>query len=310
MFKDLAQRVTGKIGRQVLVAQKHSPTMLVVAGAVGVVSTAILAGRATLKMSEVLEQGEDHLKKVEVTLTEDDHEIKKASFGVKLQVAIKIAKLYAPTVIVGVATVGALTGSHVIMRRRNAALGAAYAVVHKSFGEYRGRVIEDQGKEKDLEYRFGTVEREIVEEGPNGPETRVIKGPDAEAIKQSADWTYARIFDRENENWSTVPNQNQYFLQMVENNCNRMLRTNGFLFLNDVYDQLGMKRSKPGQVVGWALSPKINPETGQDMSDGYVDFGYFKEGMYQGKEFATGNKDAYLLDFNVDGNVLEILDEV
>lgn len=310
MFKDLAQRVTGKIGRQVLVAQKHSPTMLVVAGAVGVVSTAILAGRATLKMSEVLEQGEDHLKKVEVTLTEDDHEIKKASFGVKLQVAIKIAKLYAPTVIVGVATVGALTGSHVIMRRRNAGLTAAVAIGFKEFKEYRGRVIEDQGKEKDLEYRFGTVEREIVEEGPNGPETRIVKGPDAEAIKKNIDWTYARIFDKDNENWSTVPNQNQYFLQMVENNCNRMLRTNGFIFLCDVYDQLGMKRTQASQRVGWVLAPKINPETGQDESDGYVDFGYFKEGMYQGKEFATGNKDAYLLDFNVDGDITDILDRV
>lgn len=298
-FKSLANRATGKVGRQVLVAQKHSPAVLFVIGLVGVGTTAVLACRATLKMSEVLEEGEEHLKKVEVTVTEDDEEVKKASFSVKLQTAIEIAKLYAPAVILGFASVSALTGSHVILRKRNAGLAAAYAVVDRTLKGYRGRVIADQGKEKDFEYYFGLAEREIVEEGPNGPEVRTIKGIDAKDVKNKAGVSYARIFDEYNPNWSNVPNQNQYFVQSVQNHANDLLRVKGKVYLNDVYDMLGIDREEFGQVVGWVK----NSETG----DGYIDFGVWNGSTFAGKEWVTGNADGILLDFNVDGVVLDLL---
>lgn len=298
-IKTLADKVTSKVGRQMLVAQKHSPVMLFGVGLVGVATTAILACRATLKMSEVLEEGEEHLKKVELTVTEDGEEVEKASFSVKLQTAIKIAKLYAPAVLVGVASVGALTGSHVILRKRNAGLAAAYALVDKSFKEYRGRVVADQGTEKDFEYRFGMTEREIVEEGKNGPEVKIIKGIDAEGMKSKGPSMYSRIFDETNSNWSKVPNQNQFFIQSVQNHANDMLRVKGKVYLNDVLDMLTMDRCDAGQVVGWVRN--------SDDGDGYIDFGVWNGSTFAGKEWVTGNVDGILLDFNVDGVVLDLL---
>lgn len=317
-IKTLANRVTGKVGRQMLVAQKHSPVMLFGAGIVGVTATAVLACRATLKLSAVLDEAEQLVEGVDEqgkTPFGEDTEgfqetVNKAKISIKLQTAITIAKLYAPAVAIGIISVGALTGSHVILSRRNAAVTMAYGIMHKSFDEYRGRVIKDQGTEKDLEYRFGTVEREIVEEGPNGPEVKVIKGLDQDAVKKAEEQSYSRVFDRTNPNYSTLQHQNQYFIQMVQNHARDALEVQGYIFLCDVYDMLGIKRTAASMVVGWVKQPRFHRVTGEQLNDCYVDFGTWEEGMYKGKQWVNGDPKAFMLDFNVDGMVLDILDKV
>lgn len=302
-LKSLSRSFTNKVGRQVLTVKAHSPVMLFGAGLVGVTATAVLACRATLKMSDILAESEEKLNNLQTKIDADGENdvLEKTKFSVKLQTAIKVAKNYAPAVIVGVVSVGALTGSHVILRKRNAGLAAAYAIVDKGFKDYRGRVIADQGEVKDLEYRFGKAEREIVEEGPNGPETRVIKGLDQNEVKKATEWTYARVFDEYNPNWNaTVDMQNQFFVNLIQNQANDLLRANGHIFLNEVYELLGFKKTPEGQLVGWVYNPESD-------ADGYVDFGVWTSGKYKGVEWINGNKDAILLDFNVDGSILQIL---
>lgn len=309
-LKTLANKATAKVGRQMLTVQKHSPTLLIGVGVVGVITSTVLACRATLKLSETLSESEEHLKRVEKDVIEEadsESEKKAAHFGVQLKLATKIARLYVPAVIIGVASIGAIAGSHVILKRRNAALVSAYTIVHKSFEDYRNRVIADQGKEKDLEYRFGKADREIVEEGPNGPEVRTIKGLDQEASKANEEHSYARVFDETNKNWSPYPHENDFFVQSMLNHARDMLQVNGFVFLSDVYDLLGFERTAASQVVGWVKKAKINPETGEQMNDGFIDFGVWNNGVYKGKEWVNGNVKAIQLDFNVDGPVLDIL---
>lgn len=314
-IKTLANRATSAVGKKVLTAQKHSPTVLVAFGVIGVGASVVLACRATLKLSETLAEGEEHLKKVEVTVKEDGEEQKKASINVRVQTAIKIVRLYAPSAILLTASVGAIIGSNIILRRRNAAITAAYAIVHKSFDDYRGRVRAELGDEKDLEFRFGTAEREIVEEGPNGPEIRVIKGLDQDAIQKAieAGETYARIFapkhsdGSDNDNWSELPHNNQYFIKMVLQHCRDALQVNGYLFLSDVYDMLGFKRTLASTQVGWVLKPQLD-ENGKQTNDGYVDFGLWSQGIHKGKEWVNGHPQAFLLDFNVDGVITHVLE--
>lgn len=314
-IKTLANKATSAVGKKVLTAQKHSPAVLFVVGVVGVGTTVVLACRATLKLSDTLAEGEEHLKKVEVTVKEDGEEQKKASINVRVQTAIKVAKLYAPAIIVGVASVGAITGSHIILRRRNAAITAAYAIVHKSFDDYRGRVRAELGDEKDLEFRFGTAEREIVEEGPNGPEVRTIKGLDQDAIQEEilTGRTYARVFAPKhadgsgNDSWSEIPHNNQYFIKMVLQHARDALQINGYLFLSDVYDMLGFKRTIASTQVGWVLKPQYD-ENGKQTNDGYVDFGLWSQGIHKGKEWVNGHPEAFLLDFNVDGVITNVLE--
>jgi len=296
--------MTNKLGKHILSAKKHSPTVLFAAGVVGFGTTVFLACRATLKLEEVLDKTETELEKVDETVrvTKNGEDItgdvkRTQRFSIKLNTAIKVARLYTPAVLVGVGTVAALTGSHVIMNRRITGLATAYAILDKTYGDYRKQVIADQGEEKDREYRLGGYkEKEIVQEGPNGPEVLLRKGPDQKALKQAEPSSYARIFDELNPNWSKVPHQNQFFIQSVQNYMNDLLRVRGYVFLNEVYKALGMEESVAGQVVGWTL----NRETG----DGYIDFGVWRQGVYKGLEWVNGNDQSIWLDFNVDGPIL------
>ncbi|AVD99483.1 hypothetical protein SEA_BING_61 [Streptomyces phage Bing] len=304
-LKTLAGKVTGTFSKQILTIKTNSPAILLGVGVVGVTTSVVLACRATLKLSDVLEKGEEDLEKVKTTpAVEDEEERSKAKFGVQLQTAIKVVRLYTPSALLLGASIGALAGSHVILQKRNASLVAAYTVVSQGFKEYRARVVADQGKEKDFEYRFGKSEKEIAEEGKNGPEVSVIKGPDQDDLKHKTEWTYARVFDRHNPNWSDVPHQNQNFIHMVESSANRRLIINGYLFLNDVYEMLGFPKTQAGQQVGWV----VNPAEGE--GDGIVDFGVWNEGTFKGVEWISGQRDALLLDFNVDGVVTKFFPKV
>lgn len=317
----MSRRVTAKMGRQILTVRTHSPALLVGAGVVGVVGSVVLACRATLKMVDVLEEGENGLVIVtEENKEADPEEVKKAQFSVRLQLAIKIAKLYAPSAILLTASVGAIAGSHFILKKRNLGLAAAYATVDKTLKDYRGRVVKDQGADKDFEYLHGTEEREIVVEGKNGPETKLVKGLDQEAIRNADPETvYKRVFygpDKEdengdpgNKNWSDIPNQNQFFIQMIQSEANDLLRLQDHVFLNQVYDMLGFEPTAAGQMVGWTRAIRKDDQ-GNEVNDGYISFGVWNDGVTEGKKWLNGDKDALLLDFNVDGVILGALKKV
>jgi hypothetical protein len=169
--------VTSKFGRQLLTVQKHSPTLLFGAGVIGVVSAAVLASRATLKLDEVLEDTQRSRAKVEMVNHPDysDTDRQRDLAVIYVKGAMNVAKLYAPAVLVGVASVAALTGSHVVMNRRLAGVTAAYAALEKGFDSYRKRVVEQYGADKDQEFRYGLVDKEIVEETETGPVTKTLQ---------------------------------------------------------------------------------------------------------------------------------------
>lgn len=293
----IKNKVTSKVGRRILVTQKHSPTLLFGVGVVGVVATVVLASRATLKMEEVLSEAEEKKGQIEDAsmvkgYTEED--AKKDGILVKSQTALKIVKLYAPAAAVGIVSIGAFTGSHVILNRRNAAVTAAYAALDKGFRQYRERVVAEYGLEKDQEFRFEIVEREMAvdtDEGTAAKTVRVVSPNNRGSI-------YSRFFDEISSNWSPVRHQNQFFVQAQQNYANDLLNARGHVFLNEVYDMLGLERSKEGSVVGWL---KGNPD-----GDGYIDFGVFRKntaGVFEAQRFVNGEEKSVLLDFNVDGTI-------
>lgn len=291
-LKQMSNALTSKVGRQVLTAQKNSPTILFAAGVVGIVGTAVLASRATLKLEAVLLETQKNMAVVQAAntplYTEEDRRQDMALLYVKG--GISVAKLYAPALVVGALSVAALTGSHVILNRRNVALTAAYAAIDKGFREYRERVIGELGADKDREFRFGYEDREIVEESKTGPVVKTIKAPGSESAS-----VYARFFDESSRSWSKEHSYNQLFVQCQQNYANDMLRSRGHVFLNEVYDMLGMERSKAGAVVGWVMGN----------GDDRVDFGVFRGNDYMGQEFVNGNERSILLDFNVDGVIYD-----
>lgn len=112
---------------------------------------------------------------------------------------------------------------------------------------------------------------------------------------------YARLFDDSCVGWTKDPEYNMHFLKCQQNYCNDMLKARGHLFLNEVYDILGIPRTKAGTVVGWVYNEE-NP-----IGDNFVDFGIFDTNDERNSDFINGFKRTAILDFNVDGNILNYI---
>lgn len=286
--------VTSKVGRQLLTAQKHSPALLFGAGVVGIVGTVVLASRATLKVEEVLDEHNEMAKHIKTFEHVDysDEDRTKDQLLLYIKTVGKFTKLYGPAVVVGVASIACLTSSHVILTKRNAGLMAAYAAVEKGFKEYRDRVVEDLGPDKDREYRYGAIDKEIVEETEEGQKITTMK-----KANPGVGSMYARFWDENSSSWNVDPAYNMMFLKCQQKYANDRLRAKGHVFLNEVYDDLGLPRTKEGQLVGWVWDGE---------GDNYIDFGIFNADMEpEHLAFFTGRENGIWLDFNVDGIVYD-----
>lgn len=297
-LKAIRDRATSRAGRQILKAQKHSPTVLFGVGVAGVVATAVMASRATLKMDEVLREAEKQRNDIQLALDTSSDKYDQADADndsklVKIKTATKIAKLYAPAAVCGAITIAALTGSHLIISRRNVGLTAAYAALDQGFREYRKRVVDEYGEEKDAEFRYGSVERQIAVDTDHGVDVKTVR-----VLRPNGKSIYAKVFDESNLNWRSVPSYNMMFIQAQQSYANDRLRARGHLFLNEVYEALGMEHTKEGAVVGWVRN---NPDGG----DNFVSFGVFDGDSFMGKEFVLGNENSVWLDFNVDGIIYD-----
>lgn len=289
--------------------KKHSPEIFIVAGVIGTVASAIMACKATTKVGDVLEGTKESVDIIHEGLETGkihgeectEKECKKALVAVYAQTGVKLTKLYAPSVILGALSLTSIVTSHNILRKRNMALAAAYATVDKSFKEYRNRVVDRFGKEVDRELKYG-IKKQLIEEtvvDEKGKEKKITKEVD---VVDSFDGCseFAKIFDKVNTPyWQNDAEANLFFIRGIQNYCNNLLTSRGYLFLNEVYKALGFEPTKAGQVVGWVCDPK----TGK--GDNYVDFGLTDILRPSVRDFVNGYESAVILDFNVAGNILD-----
>lgn len=306
-MKFIPDAIGRKFAEQGLLASQNSPQILFGAGVVGMVGSTILACRATLKLEDVLDAIETDKSKakqvkelVETGQTPEgttytENEYRKDLAVISIRGVGSIVRLYAPSVLLGAASIAALTKSHTLLKDRNLALTAAYAAVEGAFNRYRERVIDRYGEDVDREIRYESEQIDIIDEetGKLISTTRVTDAPGS---------AYARFYDSvSSHNWSPDPDINLLFLRSVQNYCNDRLKARGHIFLNEVYDELGLSHTKAGSVVGW----RWNKNSGDD----FVDFGIWDGTQEVVNDFFNGREGAILLDFNVDGVIYDKLDE-
>ena len=301
--------VTRTLNKARFQIKKHSPEILIVAGIAGVVTSAVMACKATTKINDILDQTKEEVGKVNDALdnekiSEDVYskeDAKKDLAIIYIQTGVKLAKLYGPSLILGALSITSILASNNILRKRNVALAAAYATIDNSFKEYRSRVIEHFGKDLDRELKYNIKAKEISETtvDENGKETTVTKTVPVVESEEPSD--YARFFCEGCAGWTKDPEMNLVFLKQQQNWANELLKTRGHLFLNEVYDMLGIERSKAGQVVGWVYD-ETNPDC-----DNYVDFGIYDIYNERKRAFVNGWERSILLDFNVDGDIYSLL---
>lgn len=300
-----ASRLVGKASLQL---KKHSPEILMVAGVVGTVASTVLACKATTKVSSIMEDKNKQIEAVHTCLEDEtvqytEEDSKKDLTIIYAQTGVKLAKLYAPAIALGTLSIVSIVSGHHILKKRNVALAAAYAVVDKGFKDYRSRVVERFGEQLDKELRYNIKAKEIEEividkDGNEVVEKRIVNVPDSNQHSE-----FARFFDEWCADWQKDPEYNLMFLRRQQDWANEVLRSRGHLFLNEVYDMLGIPRSQAGQVVGWIYDEQ-NPK---HKGDNYVDFGIYDVNNERKRAFVNGYERNILLDFNVDGVIYNMI---
>ena len=311
---EIMKSVSGTVHKVGFQLQRKSPELLVGLGIIGAITSAVLACKATTKAGKIIEEANDTISTIhqanENGVTNADkpyseQDCKKDLAVAYVQTGVKFAKLYAPAVLLGTASVASILASHNIMKKRNVALAAAYAAVDKSFKDYRGRVLERFGEQVEKELRYNIKAQEIEETVTDGKgkEKTVKKTADvAEAGWDPSKYSpYAKIFDESHPDWRKDAEQNRYYLQALQAQATDKLRSQGHLFLNEVYDMLGFKRTKAGSAVGWIYDPR------HPIGDDFVDFGMFEVQRPAAVDFVNGYERSFILDFNVVGDITSLL---
>lgn len=298
---ELITKVSGSVHKIGFELKKHSPEIFIAVGVVGTVASAVMACKATTKLNDILEESKEQIdaiheapQKEELKDKYDEDMMRKDLALVYFQTGVKVAKLYAPAVILGTLSITGIVASNNILRKRNVALAAAYATVDKGFKEYRERVVERYGEQVDYELTHNIKTKEITETvvDEKGKEKQVKKT--VEVADPNVTNDYIKYFTRSNPYWDDTPDYVELFLRSQQNYANDRLKVDKVLTLNDVYDSLGFQKTKAGMVVGWVFDE--NNEDG----DNFIEFNVRK--VYIPNEYGEEEL-AYAIDFNVDGNI-------
>lgn len=302
-----ATKTFHRVGFQI---KKHSPEILLVTGITGVVTSAVMACKATTKVDTIIEESKKSIDTIhegmeagnicDVEYTEEDG--KKDLAIVYIQTGVKFAKLYGPSVLLGLTSIGCILASNDIIHKRNVALSAAYTAIDRSFKGYRSRVIERFGESMDRELRYNIKTQEVKETvvDEETGKKKTVKST-VSVVDPNTYSDYARFFDEYCAGWTKDAEYNLMFLRQQQNYANELLKSRGHLFLNEVYDMLGIDRTKAGNIVGWVYDEE------HPIGDNFVDFGIYVLDNEKARDFVNGRERSILLDFNVDGDILSLM---
>ena len=275
--------VTRLAGRAGLVLSKHAPTILTAAGTAGFIGTTILASKATLKIEETIAEEAALLVKVHEAHEAGKLEDKDALHDKVIlytRMTTKLAKLYAPALILGAASIVSLATGHGIMLKRNASLAAAYAAVDQAFKTYKKKVESKFGKDAVIDALVSTADEDLTKNELTMEAIAAVDGVSP----------YGVIFDETNNNWSADEDLSMLHLKCQQQYAKDILQARGHIFLNEVYKMLGFPHPPAGAVTGWV----------KGNGDDFVDFNIF-EGTFEGEDEKGRTVTKWALDFNVDG---------
>ena len=315
-INDLTNAATRAFHKAGFQLKKHSPEILVVTGVIGTVVSAVMACKATTKVNFILEETKQHVDIIHdsaeagevkgylengevgmIPYTAEDSQ--KDLTIVYAKTGLNLAKLYAPSIVLGAVSLTSILVGHNILRKRNLALAAAYQIVDTGFKQYRNRVIERFGTELDRELKYGIKAQEVEEVvvDKKGKEKTVKKTVEV-ANPAMAATPYTICFDETCSGWVRDAEQNKFFLLRQQEHANDLLKSKGRLFWNEVLEMIGAPKCRAGQTVGWVYDEN-NP-----IGDNYVDFGIFDIHNEASRNFVNGLEKSIWLSFNVDGDIL------
>lgn len=277
---------------------KHAPTILSITASAGVIATGYLAWKAGTRFEDV--EGRDWDRRKECLKNADtipDEDVPKIERKNRILFILDTVRTVAPAAIVGAATITMIYFSNSISKKRLAAMGAAYATLQTAFDGYKRTMVEALGKEsvdKILKPKLPNVGKSAEEILSSDNKSDAAQVSDAVVNSLKALSPYARIIAEESSTcWDPNEDYTSQNLAAVQLWANRRLERKGHLFLNEVFDQLGLSRTREGAVVGWLKNGE---------GDNYVSFGDFDASIYRvPSDDYTRVESNFIVDFNVDG---------
>jgi hypothetical protein len=210
---------------------KHSPEILVGLGVAGMITTTVLAVKATPKALQLIEEKKEELGVNKLTPVE----------------TVKTTwKCYVPAAVTGVASIACVIGANSVNAKRNAALATAYKLSETAFSEYRGKVVEEIGEKKERKVRDKISEAQLKESPIS--KTEVIVTGRGQTL----------FFE---------PLSHRYFysdlekIKRAENNLNKQIICDAFdagVTVNDFYEEIGIPGTATGDSLGWRVDHLID----------------------------------------------------
>lgn len=282
-------KVQELIGKVKLGAKRNAPELLLGAGLITGTACVITASRSTLKAQDINNQSQINKLRLAADFEQgliNEEEFRKEVIKHYSKLGLSLLKEYSIPLGLYGATVACIFSSYKIQKNRQMALSAALTACTTAYATLVKKI--KNGAENGLTAKEVLEGVEVVEKVD--PETGEVT---MERVQGDAVCgLYSARFDKYSTCWEKDKFQNECTLQSEQNWANDRLRLQGYLFLNDVYDRLGLPRTKAGQIVGWTLEGE---------GDGYVDFGIQDCSNYDDVRF---DNNAFDLDFNVDGDIL------
>lgn len=295
--------------------KKHAPELLITAGFVTTVGAGVYACTQTPKAVNAINQAKENMNVVNTAhetgamadgnaYSEDDY--RKDTVAVVATAAKEVIKTYALPV--GIAVAGGVmifSGNH-MHKTRTAAAATCAASALSSLAAYRENIRKRFGDAADqaaLTGNWGKTTTTIKEEKEDGSEENVTTwSEESHTIQAYSD--YARFFDEVNcpNIWKPYQYENMLTLDRIERTMNYQLQLDGYVFLSDVYKELGIPVTKASRCVGW-LSKKRGGR------DGFISFGHKDLSKESSCRFLNGEP-SVILDFNVDGPIMDLLPDI
>lgn len=203
---------------------KHSPEILVGIGVTGMITSTVLAVRATPKALGLLEGAREEKHGEDLTPLE----------------MVKVAwKPYMPSIVIGAVSVSCIIGASAVNTKRNAALATAYAISEKSLLTYRDKVIETIGEKKDKEIREKIAQDEVDKKPVSNSQVIITSKGNTLCMDALSGRYFRSDLDK---------------IKKVINELNRDIVTQNYVSLNELYYALGLEGLKNGSRLGWNIN--------------------------------------------------------
>lgn len=202
--------------------KKHSPEILTGIGIAGMVTTVVMAVRATPKALVLMEE-------------------KKEEYGADKLTAKEMVeaawRCYIPTAVVGIASIACLIGASSTNFHRNAALATAYTLSESTLKEYQKKVVETVGEKKEQ-----TIRESVSNDKMNANPVREIILTEKGGNTICYDVLSGRYFKSDRDK-----------IMQAMNKLNRQMRDESYVTLNEFYYELGLDGTKMGDMLGWNI---------------------------------------------------------